>query len=244
MLQGNNEVECRILHTELKQVFEEEENNLQGHNHSSMDGKDIASVQQKQQKIRQNRWHPTRRRFPDKGHQGEKAITPEKVSTTNQFQALTDKRDDIMQNNDQIITSDTTHNVITNIRDGKKEMTKKDWSEGFNEDSVNKNLGIKDFSLVVEDPVWCGESEPPNSVLHNLFIYNINRVEDIGGLLERRKDMGHNHEDQILKDANISPRVIKSIKQERKEKKQSITEKTFPSRSHPKRGGRKNSNKQ
>lgn len=66
MLQGHNEVECRILHPKLKQVFEDKKNKWQGHNHKTNYGKDIIRGQQKHQQVHDKRWYPTRKRFPDK----------------------------------------------------------------------------------------------------------------------------------------------------------------------------------
>lgn len=45
-----------------------------------------------------------------------------------------------------------------------------------------------------------------------------------------------NRDEQILRDADISPKVNKLIKQAKKGKNYSITEKTLPSRSHLKEG--------
>lgn len=51
-------------------------------------------------------------------------------------------------------------------------------------------------------------------MLHDILTHNLNRVENINGLLERGKEIGYteNHKDQIVKDANVSPRVVKYLK--------------------------------
>lgn len=94
MLQGHNKIECRILHPELKKAVEDEQDNLQGHNVNNVNGKGIIKGQQKYQYFQDNQWHLTRSKFPDKGYQGEKPVTPERVNTINQFQALTDKTEE------------------------------------------------------------------------------------------------------------------------------------------------------
>lgn len=57
-------------------------------------------------------------------------------------------------------------------------------------------------------------------------------------MIEGGKDIVYSdfHEDQILKDADVSPRVSKSVKKSKKGKKKKNIEKSLPSRSGPKRG--------
>lgn len=49
MIQGYNEAECRALHPELKQVFEENENQSESHTQNKVEDRDIARGQDKQQ---------------------------------------------------------------------------------------------------------------------------------------------------------------------------------------------------
>lgn len=49
-----------------------------------------------------------------------------------------------------------------------------------NKESFNNNLAIVDAPLVVEEPMWSGDSEYPNSVLHDIVTRKIDGVEEIG----------------------------------------------------------------
>lgn len=77
--------------------------------------------------------------------------------------------------------------------------------------------------------MWCGDSKPPNLVLHNILTHNFDGAEYVSGYLEEGKVMDHNgnSEGQILKDINISSRVIKSLRPEKKKERSNLWQKNL-----------------
>lgn len=83
MLQGHNEQECWILHSELNQVNEDnDKHGNSSHSNDRTKGKvsNINRVYGGGRNDQDHKWSPIRRRFPNKGYQDKKASTSKKTA--------------------------------------------------------------------------------------------------------------------------------------------------------------------
>ncbi|KAH0781299.1 hypothetical protein KY290_000897 [Solanum tuberosum] len=124
--------------------------------------------------------------------------------------------------------------ITTNAQVG--EM--KEWRTEDNNNATGDNaLAIVEIPLAVEEALpW---SESPNEVLHNILTHNVQEDVEVCGLLEaaEKDNITDQHEEQIHKDADLSPRVIQNLKYARKGKTQRNGEVPQPIRLQPNRGG-------
>lgn len=63
----------------------------------------------------------------EKSFQREKAVTPKKISTANQFQFLTEDIEEYIQKQGDATTVDVNHNDADNVGKESKGMSTKDW---------------------------------------------------------------------------------------------------------------------
>lgn len=131
----------------MKQIHKEDENKSQLQSQNNKEERDIT----RNQGFKERNNTPMRTNgtlFPHKGYQGEKVITPEKITTTNQFHSLTEETEDQMQNHNNVVTVDVNHNGAINLGDRSKGISTKDWvTKSFHHQetiafSVNNKLEI------------------------------------------------------------------------------------------------------
>lgn len=72
------------------------------------------------------RWNPTRRRFPIKGYQDEKTLSPEKICNENQFNTLSELEDENNQNANNNITKESAQ-IIKQVGKEEGEMSTREW---------------------------------------------------------------------------------------------------------------------
>ncbi|KAH0714860.1 hypothetical protein KY284_007765 [Solanum tuberosum] len=120
--------------------------------------------------------------------------------------------------------------ITTNAQVG--EM--KEWRTEDNNNATGDNtLAIVEIPLPIEEALaW---SESPNEVLHNILTHNVQEDVEVCGLLEAAEEdnITDQHEEQIHRDVDLSPRVIKNHKYARKGKKQGNGEVPQPIRLQP-----------
>lgn len=138
------------------------------------------------------------------------------------------------QSGDHLHQVEATEIITTNAQVG--EM--KGWRRKHNNNTTGDNaLAIVEIHFAIEEALrW---SESPNEVLHNILNHNVKEDLGVCGLFEAAEEDNsiNQHEEQIHRDADLSPRVSKNLKYATKGKKQRNGDVPQPIRLQHKRGG-------
>ncbi|KAH0679279.1 hypothetical protein KY284_020364 [Solanum tuberosum] len=78
-------------------------------------------------------------------------------------------------------------------------------------------------------------TDSPNSTLHDIITHKVIETESKDSKEEQISTFSNSKEEQIFKDADLSPRVMKVVKAAKKGKKQCNGESAQPGRIQPKR---------
>ncbi|KAH0725245.1 hypothetical protein KY284_001110 [Solanum tuberosum] len=131
-LQGHAEVECRVIHPELKELIEKKQNTGNKHADEDEPGDDKQKLIRRG-KFQDMRWNPTKRRFKRDTNTGEYLLEEEKnqpatneIHLNNTFDTLQDQGEEGNKSEEeQTIGNTETPNIQENQKNNKAQFQHK-----------------------------------------------------------------------------------------------------------------------